>query len=80
MIKITEKNVKKARNYIRKNFAQIPSANDRVLNIDTYSTNKCAFLDIRDDFTRDKYRILYSKSFRRLQHKAQVYSHERRSL
>ncbi|MDR2572338.1 MAG: dNTP triphosphohydrolase [Oscillospiraceae bacterium] len=32
---------------------------------------------IRNDFVRDRDRILHSKSFRRLEHKAQIFSHEK---
>lgn len=32
---------------------------------------------LRNDFSRDRDRILFSKSFRRLEHKAQIYSHQK---
>nr|WP_242947366.1 dNTP triphosphohydrolase [Caloramator proteoclasticus] len=34
-------------------------------------------LIIRNDFSRDRDRIKFSRAFRRLQHKAQIYSHEK---
>ena len=76
-MKLSKKEIVKARKVIEKYYAQRPSCCDRMLNLDEFSTKQGGYFDVRDEFTRDKDRIIYSKAFRRLQHKAQVYSHEK---
>ena len=46
-------------------------------NIFKYNEYSYANFITRDEFSRDKDRILFSRAFRRLEHKAQIYSHER---
>lgn len=47
---------------------------DKSYNFDRYSHSD--FIE-RSEFSRDKDRILFSRAFRRLEHKAQIFSHER---
>lgn len=70
-----EKYIKKARMYIGKHYKQNPVPEDRMRDLDRYSVGKD--IDFRNEFIHDKDRILYSKAFRRLQHKAQVYAHKK---
>ena len=73
------KKISEIRKIIKENYAQIPSSNDR------FHEEKSKHLgnefekkfSIRDEFSRDADRILYSKAFRRLEHKAQVYSNKK---
>ena len=51
--------------------------NVEVDNIHKYNEYTYKKYITRDEFSRDKDRILFSKAFRRLEHKAQIYSHER---
>lgn len=55
---------------------QIPKPEDRI--IPDSDTTSCKFNKYmnRNEFSRDRDRILFSKAFRRLQHKGQVYSFE----
>jgi dGTPase len=39
--------------------------------------SECSELFIRNEFSRDSDRIKFSRAFRRLEHKAQIYSHEK---
>lgn len=62
-------------------YAQKPRKTDR---LDDKIDEKCRYNDYtykkfisRNEFSRDKDRIIFSRAFRRLQHKAQVYSFER---
>lgn len=71
------KDLDKKRRYIHKYFAQIPSKYDRNKLLDKNSSILGENYEYRDEFTRDKDRIIHTKAFRRLQHKAQVYSHEK---
>lgn len=61
------------RDLVKEKYAQKPSLMDRRIIIDE------AFPDyiIRNEFSRDRDRIIFSKAFRRLEHKAQVYSHSK---
>jgi dGTPase len=63
----------KCRNEKMPNYAQKPKAEDRRIYKDEIS-NK---LIIRNEFSRDRDRIKFSRAFRRLEHKAQIYSHEK---
>ena len=67
----------KIREKIKDNFAQNPSKNDRMLDIDNEISIFGDEMEIRNQFARDRDRIIYSTAFRRLEHKAQVYSHEK---
>jgi len=65
----------------KKSYAQMPSRTDRRNNeideecqLNQYSHS--FFID-RSEFSRDKDRILFSRAFRRMEHKAQIFSHER---
>lgn len=77
--KLNSKKISEIRNLINENFAQTPTSKDRFHKEDPehlgydYEKN----FSIRDEFTRDSDRILYSKAFRRLEHKAQVYSNKK---
>lgn len=62
-------------------YAQKPKKTDRLNDeIDNQNRfNDYSYNDfiVRNEFSRDKDRIIFSRAFRRLQHKAQVYSFER---
>lgn len=62
----------KVRNYISKNFSQEFRDSDRFVQESSNSFFGESF-EIRDGFTQDKDKIIYSKAFKRLQYKAQVY-------
>lgn len=68
--------MEKKRNFISQNYAQKDSSNDRMLDLDSQISTFGA-LEKRSQFARDRDRIIYSTAFRRLEHKAQVYSHEK---
>lgn len=73
---IQEKNHKKMIKYVGKYYRQNSKISDRkFLKEDNVLESKSSF-GLRDEFTRDKDRIIHIKAFRRLQHKAQVYSNE----
>jgi dGTPase len=64
-----------------KSYKQFFNENDRrnkeidtLCGLNKYSHSDCIE---RSEFSRDKDRILFSKAFRRLEHKAQIYSHEK---
>lgn len=63
--------------HITENFAQKSSPNDRMLDLDPEISIFGDELEKRNQFARDRDRIIYSTAFRRLEHKAQVYSHEK---
>ena len=70
------KKQKKMIKYVSKFYKQTPKPSDRrVLKEDNAIESKSKFKS-RDEFTKDKDRIIHTKAFRRLQHKAQVYSNE----
>lgn len=76
MAELNQDEVKDIRNFIQKNFAQKPTINDRFIPGESPSHLGEKYI-LRDNFSRDADRILYSKAFRRLQHKAQVYSNKK---
>lgn len=65
------------RDNIRIHYAQKSSIYDRRICLDHNSSILGENFEVRDEFTRDKDRIIHTKAFRRLQHKAQVYSNEK---
>jgi len=67
------KEIKELKKQIKEKYAQKPSFTDRRID---YNEEYPNFLD-RNEFSRDRDRIIFSKAFRRLEHKAQVYSHEK---
>lgn len=72
------RDIKKIRKEINKNYAQESSLDDRrSVKLDKDISSMGGKIETRDQFTRDRDRILFSSSFRRLEHKAQVYSHEK---
>lgn len=73
LIDLTKQEFVEIRNKIKERYAQKPSSTDRKLDFDE------EFPDfvVRNEFSRDRDRIIFSKAFRRLEHKAQVYSHEK---
>lgn len=79
MNKLNQTKINEIRMLINEKLSQIPSSTDR------FHKEKSNHLgndfeenySIRDEFSRDADRIIYSKSFRRLEHKAQVYSNKR---
>ncbi|MGN1363698.1 MAG: hypothetical protein ACI4VU_08350 [Methanobrevibacter sp.] len=73
---LSDKKINKMRVYIGKYYSQNSSPNDRRRILDESSSELGENYEMRDEFTRDKDRIIHTKAFRRLQHKAQVYSHE----
>ncbi len=76
MNKISENEIESVKSIICEKFAQKPSAHDRFYGEEEGSHLGEEYID-RDEFSRDRDRILYSKAFRRLQHKAQVYSNKK---
>ena len=66
---------------IEQNYKQVPNKNSRRNNSidDEYHFNRYSYSNFisRSEFSRDRDRILFSRAFRRLEHKAQIYSHER---
>lgn len=74
---LSDKKINKMRVYIGKYYSQNSSPNDRRRILDESSSELGENYEMRDEFTRDKDRIIHTKAFRRLQHKAQVYSHEK---
>lgn len=74
---ITKKEAKELREFAFKNLSQKPNPKDRFKIKDKFISKFGGDLETRNEFTRDKDRIIYSKSFRRLQHKAQVHSYEK---
>jgi dGTPase len=73
---ISNTQIIKIRSQINEKYAQKPVSTDRRI----YGTNKKYIFDNfadRNEFSRDRDRIIFSKAFRRLEHKAQVYSHEK---
>ena len=72
-------NINEIRDLIGENLAQTSNSNDRFFDeVETnyFSSNFDKYV-LRTEFTRDADRILYSKAFRRLEHKAQVYSNKK---
>jgi dGTPase len=70
-LKFTKKEFKKLKKGINREYAQKPSSTDRRIDFNEENPD---FVD-RNEFSRDRDRIIFSKAFRRLEHKAQVYSH-----
>lgn len=74
---ISKKRISEIRSLIKKKYRQESNPNDRR---SIPQEKKSVFgdqIESRDEFSRDRDRILFSKAFRRLQHKAQVYTHEK---
>lgn len=69
--------LKLIRKNIRIHYAQKSRIYDRRIFLDHNSSILGENYEVRDEFTRDKDRIIHTKAFRRLQHKAQVYSNEK---
>lgn len=69
----------KTRKLIKDNFTQVDSKNDRfsLENNRNHLGKEFEKYSKRSEFNRDSDRIIYSKAFRRLEHKAQVYSNKR---
>ena len=73
---ISKKQIEENIKDIYRKYAQKPSINDRRFkNLDRIHPYY-KFVN-RNEFLRDRDRIIFSKAFRRLEHKAQVYSHEK---
>lgn len=64
------------REYIKKIYSQQSNSNDREHEIEEESCYKPFKSDMikRDEFTKDKDRIIFTRVFRRLSHKSQIYS------
>lgn len=64
------------REYIMENYSQKSNSNDREHQIDNETCYKPFELEMieRDEFTKDKDRIVFTRVFRRLSHKSQIYS------
>lgn len=79
MYEINSKIIAKTRKKINDNLAQIDSEEDRFhKEINRNHLGKeFEKYSIRSEFNRDADRIIYSKAFRRLEHKAQVYSNKK---
>lgn len=74
---IEQERINNVRDEITNNYKQKSSMALRMSDIDDYKSVFGDSVEKRSEFARDKDRILFSKAFRRLQHKAQVYSHEK---
>jgi dGTPase len=73
---LTNNQIINIRKEIKDKYAQISVPNDRYIQ----NMDKNGIYDKisnRNEFSRDRDRIIFSKAFRRLEHKAQVYSHEK---
>lgn len=63
------------RNFVEENkLAQEGKASDRRLSEKGHKGN---YFSLRDEFAKDRDRIIFSRAFRRLEHKAQIYSHQK---
>ena len=71
-----DKNHKKMIKYVKKFYRQESKSSDRRSLMEENIIEENSEFGLRDEFTRDKDRIIHTKAFRRLQHKAQVYSNE----
>ncbi|MCZ3367254.1 MULTISPECIES: dGTP triphosphohydrolase [Methanobacterium] len=67
----TKEEIKNLKKEINREYAQKSSFKDRRIHFKEDNPN---FVD-RNHFSRDRDRIIFAKAFRRLEHKAQVYSH-----
>ena len=76
MNKLEKEEIENIKNIIKEKFAQEPSSKDRFFLGEKESHLGEKYID-RNEFSRDRDRILYTKAFRRLQHKAQVYSNKK---
>lgn len=70
---LSKREINELKKEIKEKYAQKPTFKDRRLDLNEENLN---ILD-RNEFSRDRDRIIYSKAFRRLEHKSQVYSHEK---
>lgn len=79
MYEIDSEIIVKTRKLIEDNFAQVGSEEDRFNPEQNRNHLGVEFekYSIRSEFSRDADRIIYSKAFRRLEHKAQVYSNKK---
>lgn len=68
---LNNEEIDELKNQINNKFAQKPSFKDRRIDFD----EETPYYINRNAFSRDRDRIIFSKAFRRLEHKAQVYSH-----
>lgn len=76
MNKLSENEIESVKSIISEKFAQKPSAHDRFFGEEVESHLGEKYID-RNEFSRDRDRILYTNAFRRLQHKAQIYSNKK---
>lgn len=76
MNKLEKEEIENIKNIIKEKFAQEPSSKDRFFLGEKESHLGEKYID-RNEFSRDRDRILYTNAFRRLQHKAQVYSNKK---
>lgn len=62
-----------------KEFRQEPKSEDRKESVETdkYNENKYKTLFVRNEFSKDRDRIRFSRAFRRLEHKAQIYTYKK---
>jgi dGTPase len=74
---LADQEIEEIRKEIQDNYAQEPSFDDRMLDLDKSNSIFGDNIEKRNEFARDRDRIIYSTAFRRLEHKAQVYSHEK---
>ncbi len=70
---MSDDDIQNIRNLTKDKYAQNPLFTDRRLDFDEKNPD----FVVRNEFSRDRDRIIFSKAFRRLEHKAQVYSHEK---
>lgn len=74
-----QEKISEIRTLINEKFSQNPSPHDRFYENESSQHLEPKFENYsqRNEFSRDADRILYSKAFRRLEHKAQVYSNKK---
>lgn len=77
LLDLSEDDLKNIIFRINKIYGQNPSSKDRCYDNLSSDVNTSDKFIKRNEFSKDRDRILFSKAFRRLEHKAQVYSHEK---